>query len=384
MRKPEPLGTEFKNLVDAYTGQMLWLEVMEGKERMHKKEHTKEVGVTAACVMRGVKNTEEFEFADKTYLSSSQPRLFFGDSWFGSVKAACQVHKLGHHGCFVIKTAHSRTPKKFLEDQMKYFPGGTWIVMEGYAEKEGVPLVCIGYKYNAKKVLVFITTKGAGSTQPGEPYLAKFADMYGNVCTREVARPEIISNYYNRSNVVDLHNQARQAELALEKKWVTQNAFFRLYTTLLGIIVIDTWKGIKRISRYSYSITDFADILAKEMLEQASKLQVSTDLINNVIKCSDSNSCHTTVSKITEYTGDKQHTKIVLKGGKQLRCMWCSRVNLIERKTTLMCQECGKGFCRDENNGLSCWSHHVALGGVPKPPKYGTRKRKLNECMECN
>ena len=173
-----------------------------------------------------MKNTEEFEFADSTYLSTSQPRLFFGDSWFGSVKAACQVHKLGHHGCFVIKTAHLRTPKKFLEEKMKYFPGGTWIVMEGYAEKEGVPLVCIGYKYNAKKVLVFLTTKGAGSTQPGEPYIAKFADMYGNVCTREVARPEIISNYFNRSIVVDLHNQARQVELALEKKWVTQNAFF--------------------------------------------------------------------------------------------------------------------------------------------------------------
>ena len=80
MRKPEPLGTEFKILVDAYTGQMLWLEVMEGKERMHKKEHTKEVRVTSACVMRGVKHSEKFEFADSTYLSSSQPRLFFDDS----------------------------------------------------------------------------------------------------------------------------------------------------------------------------------------------------------------------------------------------------------------------------------------------------------------
>ena len=49
---------------------------------------------------------------------------------------------------------------------MQHFSGGTWIVMEGYAENEGVPLICIGYKYNVKKVLVFITTKGAGSTQP--------------------------------------------------------------------------------------------------------------------------------------------------------------------------------------------------------------------------
>ena len=33
-------------------------------------------------------------------------------------------------------------------------PGGTWI--EGQDEKENVPLVFIGYKYNKKKTLKFI------------------------------------------------------------------------------------------------------------------------------------------------------------------------------------------------------------------------------------
>ena len=98
-------------------------------------------------------------------------------------------------------------------------------MMEGQPEIEDVPHACVSYKYNLKKVLVFLLTKGAGSTQPGEPYLAKFPDKFGNVCTREVAWPEIISNYSNKSNMVDLHNQAQQAELAL-KKWITQNAFF--------------------------------------------------------------------------------------------------------------------------------------------------------------
>ena len=61
--------------------------------------------------------------------------------------------------------------------------------------------------------------------------------------------------------------------------------------------------------------------------------------------------------------------------------MWCSRANLLERKTSLICQECGKGFCRDERNRLSCWSHYIALGGVPKALKDGTRKRWINECI---
>ena len=67
------MGTEFKNLVDTYSGQMIWLELMEGKEIMRNKEFTKEFGVIIACVMRGVKQIEGFE----TYLEDTlQPKLF--------------------------------------------------------------------------------------------------------------------------------------------------------------------------------------------------------------------------------------------------------------------------------------------------------------------
>ena len=53
-RKPEPLGTEFKNLVDGLSGQMVWLEIQEGVDRMSKKEFSN-LGGTVACVIRGVK-----------------------------------------------------------------------------------------------------------------------------------------------------------------------------------------------------------------------------------------------------------------------------------------------------------------------------------------
>ena len=133
----------------------------DGRER---KDEWKEKHQGILCY--GIMCDERCQ-VDCTHLPSFQPRLFFGDSWFRSGKAACQVRKLGHHGCFVIKTVHSRTPKKFLEEKNQHFPGGTWIVMEGYAENEGIPLICIWYEYNVKKVLAFITTKGVGSTQRG-------------------------------------------------------------------------------------------------------------------------------------------------------------------------------------------------------------------------
>ena len=42
----------------------------------------------------------------------------------------------------------------------------------------GRPLTSIGYKYNSRKGLVFITTEGAGSTEPGDPYLSRFPDIF--------------------------------------------------------------------------------------------------------------------------------------------------------------------------------------------------------------
>ena len=58
---------------------------------------------------------------------------------------------------------------------------------------------------------------------------------------RMVDRPDAISKFFNDSNVVDKHNQSRQFDLALEKKWVTHNPCFHLITTLMGIACVDTW-----------------------------------------------------------------------------------------------------------------------------------------------
>ena len=67
----------------------------------------------------------------------------------------------------------------------------------------------------------------------------------------------------------DLHNQARQFHLALEKKWVAQNGYFRLYTTMLGVVVVDTWKAFKIGEADPLSVREFSDILAKELTEEA-------------------------------------------------------------------------------------------------------------------
>ena len=55
------------------------------------------------------------------------------------------------------------------------------------------PLIAIGYKYNAWKVISFIVTDNTGSTNTGIPYLSKYPDQFTNVAIRSVARPLVMS-----------------------------------------------------------------------------------------------------------------------------------------------------------------------------------------------
>ena len=149
------------------------------------------------------------------------------------------------------------------------------MVIEGQNEKEHIPLVCISYKYNKKKTLVYLTTRGAGSTTKGEPYEARFPHKYGNLCVRHIVRPQVISLYFEYSNVVDICNQSRQTGLSLEKECVTDDCYSRIYSTISGIMLIDTWE-VFRDKYYkifeTVFILEFVDILAKERLDHVKEV----------------------------------------------------------------------------------------------------------------
>jgi hypothetical protein len=89
---------------------------------------------------------------------------------------------------------------------LKEAPGGVHIVLEGKTQCE-VPLIAVGYRYSRKTILFFVLTKGAGSLINGDPYEMKFTDSYGNVVTRYVDHPQVISKFFQTSNVIDTHNQ---------------------------------------------------------------------------------------------------------------------------------------------------------------------------------
>ena len=134
----------------------------------------------------------------------------------------------------------------------------------------GRPLIAIGYKYNARKVLSFIVTVNAGSKKTGIPYLSKYPDQFTNVVIRPVARPLVMSKTFSAVNEVESYNKSRQSYLALEKWWVTQCGWLRLCKTVaMGMTITNCWKlfhcGVKR-EHYDklIGIREFSEILAQD------------------------------------------------------------------------------------------------------------------------
>ena len=269
IRKPEPLGTEFKTVCCPITGVMTYMEIQRGKEGMKNTRLQGTLGATTACTIR----CSEGAHQGGTELKDSVK----GDAWFGSVRCAIAMAQRGNAFFGQVKSNHSLFPKDYIEEALKDAPGGVHIVLKSTHQE--VELITLGYRYSSKRTLHFIFTSDAGSTTPGTPYEMKFTDSFGNIHVRDVDRPDIASKFFKDSNCVDSHNHARQFELALEKKWLTDNAHFRLSTTMIGINATDTWKLALFHRLLSYrqgknnTVLSFMGILAKQFLTLAMQVE---------------------------------------------------------------------------------------------------------------
>ena len=104
---------------------------------------------------------------------------------------------------------------------------------------------------------------------------------------RNVDRPQVIGYFFANSNSIDTHNHIRQFELALEKKWITQDAYFRLTTTKVGMDATDSWMLMNHHNLFPYFVSNrysvtnqrkvpmkaYAGILSGQLIELAKKME---------------------------------------------------------------------------------------------------------------
>jgi len=139
VRKPEPLGTEFKTSACPVTGVMTMMEIQRGKEGMKEKRYNRELGATTGCTLRLLEDSIPADEQD-------QAHGIRGDAWFGSVRTASEVGARGHEGVFQVKQYSALYPKDFISKALEDAPGGVSIVLDGMAPN-GVPLIALGYRY---------------------------------------------------------------------------------------------------------------------------------------------------------------------------------------------------------------------------------------------
>ena len=100
--------------------------------------------------------------------------------------------------CGPVKTIRKGFCLNTLEKSMKYWTGGSYLVMKSNPRfPGGRPLLSIGYKYISRKFLGFIATERSGSTEPGDPYLSRLPDIYYNVSVRPIFCPHLLGSYFN-------------------------------------------------------------------------------------------------------------------------------------------------------------------------------------------
>ena len=172
---------------------------------MKDSRYQKELGATAACTKRMMEETQGIGQKSK---KEGPKDCFLFDSWFPSKKAAEAAMELGAELIGMVKTNTTGLCKEKIEKLTKNWPGGSYLVLRSKPMVPGGrPLIAIGYKYNARKVLSFIVTDNAGSTKTGIPYLSKYPDQFTHVYIRPVARPVVMSFFSSAVNEVDSHNK---------------------------------------------------------------------------------------------------------------------------------------------------------------------------------
>ena len=102
---------------------MLYLYIQKGKDYMKTSEFQKYLGGTDPCIKRLVISTEG---CGQLTLNET----YFHDSWSSSVKTAEEKIATGVNYCIQVKTSHKVFCLATSEKLMKYYPGGTYLVMK--------------------------------------------------------------------------------------------------------------------------------------------------------------------------------------------------------------------------------------------------------------
>ena len=217
-RKPEPLCCELEDVACSHCGCILGLEINKGKLLMANAEYTDEYTASAATNLRLSKPWHQTH------------RAWGADSWFTGLDEMEAMLAAGLFPYGDVKTHTSRIPIKELIEAVGP-NSGDWAVMTTIVAG-GHKVFALGHRRGGT-VHTYLSSHGQSIT--GKPQSHK-DDIAGlGYMAKPRPCPLILNDWTSMQPKIDMQNRWRQDILAMEKRFVTQNFAFRLFTTILGM-----------------------------------------------------------------------------------------------------------------------------------------------------
>ena len=360
-RKPVPLGTMLRNALECITGIFVNHDIVESPQGQWTKEFTspptqshlpkgEDISYHTAEVLRQAKNVEKGGWVG-------------GDAWFGSMETCVELkRRLGLYSTFIVKQNLNYFPMPVLHAVLRArYPqrtAGHWVVMKATISE--VNVFVMAYAWLNRGVAYMVSSCGS-TVRHEQNYRSKFEDEYGNVVVKELPRPTVAHLLYEFLPLIDEHNKARQNVLALERQWLTQDCWFRLLTTFVGMAVVDVqrWDRNMRAGRMlrvgegdaDFGIKRMANLIARPLRSgkfryregpQPSQRGGDGEYLVRII--------------------DKQGNKTCTSGKpRNQRCFICRKYLNQYVNTTWWCIACGMPLCKKtRGRDLSCLEEHLS------------------------
>jgi Transposase IS4 len=241
LRKPVPVGAEFRVLVDVTSGVILRSEVVKSKADSLNDEFRQSHGPSTAAVLRLLMPWERSGL------------IVIADSFFSSVATLVACLSKGLHFMGNIKIGRTNFPKEYfldLKENNEPIPENQTRFMKAQVNIDQHTYDMMAACWYSKRFFVSSVGNNNISTYTySQPYFVLSENGERIAQPREVPMAEFVKQYYSGFSKVDVHNHRRQGSLAMEEHIRTKNWVYRLINTTLGMIITDAYLIYKYVNK---------------------------------------------------------------------------------------------------------------------------------------
>lgn len=249
-RKPEN-GCEIQNAACGRSGVMLQLKLV--KTANSNNDETAEAAQARRDQESLLHGTRVLKELVQPWAMSD--RCICADSYFASVKAVEELHRMRLKFIGVIKTSTRHYPMQYLSHLTFHNRGDRHGVVS--RDPDGNPNM-MAFVWVDRERRYFIAS--AGSLAEGEPYhrnrwrqIAEEPNAEPERVELTVPQPRAAEMYYRTCARIDQHNRDRQSTLGIERKLVTNDWSLRVNLSIFAMIVVDTWRVYSGLT-FNYEI----------------------------------------------------------------------------------------------------------------------------------